>query len=170
VELCPYSDAIHNRFMFWVMEILVHCLIFTVRKATAVASYTYLSKLCVTHHFNKQLPRITCKLQQFFLYLWTAPLVVVNAETAAVCIVKLWSLMDSNVFMEWSVFVCPTMNFLAADFVFLLVSRLCCVTLFPKFVIINLKGCTVYLTDHADIQVKKTIVQVEWTSCWPNNQ
>jgi len=53
------------------------------------------------------------------------------------------------------------MTLLAADSVFLLVSRLCYVTLFPKFVIINVKGCTVYLTDHADIQVNKTIVQVE---------
>jgi hypothetical protein len=56
VELCPYSDVIHDRFMFWVTEILVHCLIFTVHKVTAVASYTHLPKLYVTHHFNKQLP------------------------------------------------------------------------------------------------------------------
>ena len=56
-----------------------------------------------------------------------------------------------------NVFMCPTMNVLAADSVFILVRRLCCVTLFPKFVVINLKGCTVYLTDHADIQVNKNL-------------
>jgi hypothetical protein len=52
--------------MSWITEILVQCMIFTVHKVTAVTSYTHLSKLCVTNHFNKQLPLtwITCKLQQ----------------------------------------------------------------------------------------------------------
>jgi hypothetical protein len=81
-------------------------MICTVYKVTSVASYTVLSKLCVTHHFIKQLPHTHTHTQtnnmQVTAVFCVSELHVLwwGTQTGSVGIVMLWSLMNNIVFME----------------------------------------------------------------------